>query len=246
MNFKEVEEKEDTRIKFSFIGRPNVGKSSLLNNLLEEEKAIVTDIEGTTRDIVEGTINLDGYILNIIDTAGIRQTTDVVESIGVEKSLSLIKEADLILFILSNTEKISEDELKILSNIENKKFIIIINKCDLSKNINEEILPENKVVKISTKTNQGIEKLKEKIKSYFDTEIEQKDLTYLTNARSIAILKECLLKFNDIEKGIELNVPVDIIEIDIKYIWTKLGEIIGETYEEELIDKLFSNFCLGK
>lgn len=233
-------------IKTLIIGRPNVGKSSLLNNLLEEEKAIVTDIEGTTRDIVEGTINLDGYILNIIDTAGIRQTTDVVESIGVEKSLSLIKEADLILFILSNTEKISEDELKILSNIKDKKFIIIINKCDLSKNINEEILPENKVVKISTKTNQGIEELKDKIKSYFDTEIEQKDLTYLTNARSIAILKECLLKFDDIEKGIELNIPVDIIEIDIKYIWTKLGEIIGETYEEELIDKLFSKFCLGK
>ena len=233
-------------ITTAIIGKPNVGKSSLLNTLLEEEKAIVTDIEGTTRDIVEGTINLDGYMLNIIDTAGIRKTNDLVESIGVEKSISLIEKADLILFILNNGEEITKEELEILEKIKDKKHIIIINKIDLENKLNENKLDENKIVRISTKNDIGIDKLKEKIKSYFDTQIEQKDLTYLTNARSIAILKECLLKFNDVEESIKNIVPVDIIEIDIKYIWKKLGEIIGETYEEELIDELFSKFCLGK
>lgn len=233
-------------ITTSIIGRPNVGKSSLLNALLEEEKAIVTDIEGTTRDIVEGSIVLDSFILNIIDTAGIRNTNDLVESIGVEKSISLIDKSDLILFMLNNNEPLNEDDYKILDKLKNKKYIIVINKTDLKSNIDTSKLDKEKVVFISIKENTGLETLKNKIKSLFETEIEGKDLTYLTNSRSIALLKDAYQKFQDVENAMQQNLPIDMVEIDIKYIWTKLGEIIGETYEEELIDELFSQFCLGK
>ena len=233
-------------ITTSIIGRPNVGKSSLLNALLEEEKAIVTDIEGTTRDIVEGSIVLDSFILNIIDTAGIRNTNDLVESIGVEKSISLIDKSDLILFMLNNNEPLNEDDYKILDKLKNKKYIIVINKTDLKSNIDTSKLDKEKVVFISIKENTGLETLKNKIKSLFEAEIEGKDLTYLTNSRSIALLKDAYQKFQDVENAMQQNLPIDMVEIDIKYIWTKLGEIIGETYEEELIDELFSQFCLGK
>lgn len=233
-------------ITTSIIGRPNVGKSSLLNALLEEEKAIVTDIEGTTRDIVEGSIVLDSFILNIIDTAGIRNTNDLVESIGVEKSISLIDKSDLVLFMLNNNEPLNEDDYKILDKLKNKKYIIVINKTDLKSNIDISKLDKEKVVLISIKENTGLETLKNKIKSLFETEIEGKDLTYLTNSRSIALLKDAYQKFQDVENAMQQNLPIDMVEIDIKYIWTKLGEIIGETYEEELIDELFSQFCLGK
>jgi len=235
-----------TGITTSIIGRPNVGKSSLLNALLEEEKAIVTDIEGTTRDIVEGSIILDGYMLNIIDTAGIRDTSDVVESIGVEKSLSLIDKSDLVLFMLNNNQNLNEEDLKILNKLKDKKYIIIINKIDLDKKLDISKLDKDKIINISVKNNIGIDLLKEKIKSLFETDIEGTDLTYLTNARSIALLKDAYQKFNEVEEAMNNNLPIDMVEIDIKYIWSKLGEIIGETYEEELIDELFSQFCLGK
>jgi len=235
-----------TGITTSIIGRPNVGKSSLLNALLEEEKAIVTDIEGTTRDIVEGSIILDGYMLNIIDTAGIRDTSDVVESIGVEKSLSLIDKSDLVLFMLNNNQNLNEEDLKILNKLNDKKYIIIINKIDLDKKLDISKLDKDKIINISVKNNIGIDLLKEKIKSLFETDIEGTDLTYLTNARSIALLKDAYQKFNEVEEAMNNNLPIDMVEIDIKYIWSKLGEIIGETYEEELIDELFSQFCLGK
>jgi tRNA modification GTPase len=233
-------------IKTVIIGKPNVGKSSLLNILLEEEKAIVTDIEGTTRDTVEGTINLDGFILNIIDTAGIRKTEDIVEAIGVEKSLSLIDQADLILYLLNNNEELSKEETELLHKLDNKKYIIVINKSDLDKKLVLEGIDKNKIVSISAKENKGIDELKEKIKSYFEQQDVQKDLNYLSNARSIAILKDCLIKTKEVDEAITSKQPIDMIEIDIKYIWEKLGEIIGETYEEELIDELFSKFCLGK
>ena len=232
-------------IKTSIIGKPNVGKSSLLNTLLEEDKAIVTDIEGTTRDIVEGTVNIDGILLNIIDTAGIRDTDNIVEKIGVDKSLELIDNSDLILFVLNNNEEITKEELELLEKIENKNHIIIVNKIDLEKKLNTNLL--NNVIYISTKNNEGIDELKNTIKKIFNLEqIEKEDMTYLTSARSIAILKKVNEQINELEKNINNNMPIDMIELDIKNIWNLLGEIIGDTYEEELIDELFSRFCLGK
>ena len=232
-------------IKTSIIGKPNVGKSSLLNTLLEEEKAIVTDIEGTTRDIVEGTVNIDGILLNIIDTAGIRDTDNIVEKIGVDKSLELIDNSDLILFVLNNNEEITKEELELLEKIENKNHIIIVNKIDLEKKLNTNLL--NNVIYISTKNNEGIDELKNTIKKIFNLEqIEKEDMTYLTSARSVAILKKVNEQINELEKNINNNMPIDMIELDIKNIWNLLGEIIGDTYEEELIDELFSRFCLGK
>ena len=232
-------------IKTSIIGKPNVGKSSLLNTLLEEDKAIVTDIEGTTRDIVEGTVNIDGILLNIIDTAGIRDTNNIVEKIGVEKSLELNDNSDLILFVLNNNEEITKEELELLEKIENKNHIIIVNKIDLEKKLNTNLL--NNVIYISTKNNEGIDELKNIIKKIFNLEqIEKEDMTYLTSARSVAILKKVNEQINELEKNINNNMPIDMIELDIKNIWNLLGEIIGDTYEEELIDELFSRFCLGK
>ena len=226
------------------LGRPNVGKSSLLNRLLEEDKAIVTDIEGTTRDIVEGKINLDGIILNIIDTAGIRQTEDVVEKIGVEKSLSLIDKADLVLFLLNNNEDITSEDKNIINQLKNKNHIIVINKCDLTKKLD---LNDNDCVYISAKENIGIDNLKNKIKELYNLEkIETEDLSYLSSARSISLLKQAMQSLKNADKGIDDNYPIDMVEIDIKDSWNILGEIIGETYEEELIDQLFSQFCLGK
>ena len=226
------------------LGRPNVGKSSLLNRLLEEDKAIVTDIEGTTRDIVEGKINLDGIILNIIDTAGIRQTEDVVEKIGVEKSLSLIDKADLVLFLLNNNEDITLEDKNIIDQLKNKNHIIVINKCDLTKKLN---LNDNDCVYISAKENIGTDDLKNKIKELYNLEkIETEDLSYLSSARSISLLKQAMQALKNADKGIDDNYPIDMVEIDIKDSWNILGEIIGETYEEELIDQLFSQFCLGK
>jgi len=234
-------------IKTSIIGKPNVGKSSLLNTLLEEEKAIVTDIEGTTRDIVEGNINIDGILLNMIDTAGIRETDNLVEQIGVNKSIELIDKSDLILYVLNNNEEISKEELDILDKIKNKNHIIIINKIDLDKKLDESLLNSNNIIYISTKNNEGIDKLKDKIKEIFNLEqIEKEDMTYLTSARSIAILKQVNDNILELEKNINNNMPIDMIELDIKNIWNLLGEIIGDTYEEELIDELFSRFCLGK
>ena len=232
-------------IKTSIIGKPNVGKSSLLNTLLEEDKAIVTDIEGTTRDIVEGTVNIDGILLNIIDTAGIRDTDNIVEKIGVDKSLELIDNSDLILFVLNNNEEITKEELELLEKIDNKNHIIIVNKIDLEKKLNTNLL--NNVIYISTKNNEGIDELKNTIKKIFNLEqIEKEDMTYLTSARSVAILKKVNEQINELEKNINNNMPIDMIELDIKNIWNLLGEIIGDTYEEELIDELFSRFCLGK
>ena len=232
-------------IKTSIIGRPNVGKSSLLNMLLDENKAIVTDIEGTTRDIVEGTLNLDGIILNIIDTAGIRKTDNIVEQIGVNKSIELIDNSDLILFVLNNNEKLTKEELEILDKIKNKNYIIIINKIDLEGNLDLSKL--SNYIKMSTKENIGLDDLKQKIKELFNLEkIEQGDFTYLTNSKDIAIIKQTLDSVNEIKKGLKNNQAIDILEIDIKNIWNLLGEITGETYEDELIDYLFSHFCLGK
>lgn len=234
-------------IKTSIIGKPNVGKSSILNTLLGEEKAIVTEIEGTTRDIVEGKINIGGFILNMIDTAGIRKTEDIVEKIGVNKSLQLISNSDLILYVLNNNQPLTEEDLELLKKVQNKNYIIILNKTDLESKIDLSKLPEDHIVKMSIKNKEGINELKEKIKEIFNLEkIETSDMTFVTSARSLAILNQIRDSIEDIEKGLKSGLPIDIIEIDIKNIWDKLGEIIGVSYENELIDTLFSQFCLGK
>ncbi|MGN1337593.1 MAG: tRNA uridine-5-carboxymethylaminomethyl(34) synthesis GTPase MnmE [Candidatus Coprovivens sp.] len=236
-------------IMTSIIGEPNVGKSSLLNALLQEEKAIVTDIAGTTRDIVEGQININGILLNIIDTAGIRETEDVVESLGVEKSKKMMKDSDLIIFMINNNEPISKEIKTLLKEINGKNYIIVVNKIDLENkaNIKEININDDRIVKMSIKENLGIEELNKKIVELFNiSEIESKDPTYLSNARSIGILEECLKSVEDIEIGLKNNQPIDMIELDIKNIWEKLGTINGSTYEEELLDEMFSRFCLGK
>ena len=224
-------------IKTLIIGRPNVGKSSILNRLLDEDKAIVTDIEGTTRDIVEGTVSLDGILLNIIDTAGIRQTDNIVEKIGVDKSISLINEADLIILVLNNNEALNSDDLKLLESTKNKKRIIFINKSDLESNISidEDVIYGN------TLNNAGLDELKNKIKELFNMDnISNSDLNYLSSANQIATLKECLKRVEDIEIALENDLTVDMLEIDIKRIWELLGNLIGESYDEELLDNLFS------
>ena len=234
-------------INVALIGRPNVGKSSLLNSLLEDDKAIVTDIAGTTRDCVEGTINLDGIILNITDTAGIRQTDDIIESIGVNKSIDLITKSNLVLLLLNNNEIITKEDLELLEKIKNINHLIVVNKIDLESKIQPDILDKDKLVYVSALNNEGIDSLKNKIKEIFNFgKIETDDLTYLTNARALSLLDQSLKVIKDIKQGIEKNLPVDIIEIDLRKVWEILGNIIGETYEEELIDQLFSQFCLGK
>ena len=231
-------------IKIGIIGKPNVGKSSLLNTLLEENKAIVTDIEGTTRDIVEGDFILNGIICHIIDTAGIRETNDIVEKIGVDKSYEIIEKADLIIFMLNNNDKITSEEEKILEKIKTKKHIIVINKIDLD---NKLLYNEENIIKISIKNNTGIDNLKNKIIELFNLEeITTQDMTYLSNARSIALLKKTLKIIKNTINNIKNEIPVDLVELDLKEAWSTLGEIIGETYTDELIDEIFSRFCLGK
>lgn len=245
-----IQKSEDSKIikegiKVGIIGKPNVGKSSLLNSLLEEEKAIVTDIPGTTRDIVEGSLVLGGIPLNIIDTAGIRRTEDTVEKIGVEKSLSIIDTADLIIYILNNNEEITEEEKELLNKIKDKKKIIVVNKIDLETRLDKKIL--DSYIEISVKENIGVNKIKEEIKRLFSIgDIITNDVTYLSNARSIALLKKSLKSINEAEEEITINNPIDIVELSLKDAWSSLGEIIGETYTEELLDELFSRFCLGK
>ena len=236
-------------IKTAIIGRPNVGKSSLLNALLEEDKAIVTDIAGTTRDIVEGQISINGIILNMIDTAGIRETEDKVESIGVEKSIKMMNEADLVLFVLNQNEELTKDIKELLTKLKDKNYIVLINKKDLEPKFKLEDLDvdKSKVIYTNMTNGEGIEELKQKIVELFNLgNIENSDPTYLSNARSIGILESCLESIKEVEKGLVNNEPIDMIELDIKDIWEKLGTINGTTYEEELLDEMFSRFCLGK
>ena len=232
-------------IKTAIVGKPNVGKSSLLNRLIGEEKAIVTDVKGTTRDSVEATLRIDNLILNLIDTAGIRDTDDLVESIGVDKSIKLIEQADLILFVVNYNEKLSEEDKIILSRLKGKNYITVVNKCDLDKKIDDSNL--DNVIYASALKDINIDEIGKRIKNIFNLEkIETTDLTYLTSARSLSILRKVLDSVKEVRKGIENNYPIDMVEIDLKDIWNLLGEIIGESYDEELLDNLFSRFCVGK
>ena len=228
------------------LGKPNVGKSSILNKLLDQDKAIVTDIAGTTRDIVEGETYLDGILINFIDTAGIRETTDVVEKIGVERSLNAITEADLIIVVLNNNEELSENDYEILKATENKQRIIVINKNDLQRKIELPSDLEN-VIETNTTTEDGIETLKNKIIEMFNLEeLKTKDYTYLSNSRQLDLTKKAYQSLMSAENGLENDLPIDMIEIDLKDCFDLLGEIIGITYSDEIIDNLFEHFCVGK
>lgn len=234
-------------INVVLVGRPNVGKSSLLNRLLDEEKAIVTDIEGTTRDIVEGQITIKGIKFNFIDTAGIRETNDVVEQIGVQKSKEVMDKADLVIGLFNSNEPLNKEDQEILEQLQNYNHLIFLNKNDLNLNIELDKIKQDKIVFGNTIENDGIESLKERLIDLFQLEkLNVKDFTYVSNARQIALLRTSLETIKEVLQQIEEETPVDIIEIDIKNVFDTLGEITGETYKDELLDELFSNFCLGK
>ena len=233
-------------LNIAIIGRPNVGKSSLLNTLLEEDKAIVTDISGTTRDIVEGSINYKGILFNFIDTAGIRETYDVVEKIGVEKSKSMIEKADYTILVLNYNETLNEEEKGLLKQIADIPSLVFVNKIDLENKLGN-ITTNKKIIYGSTVSKKGIEELKDTILEDFAIEdLSQKDLTYLSNTRQISLAKQAMQKIENVIKANEEDVPVDMLAIDIKSAWEDLGKIIGEYYEEELVDNIFQRFCLGK
>lgn len=233
-------------VQIAIIGKPNVGKSSILNHLIDEEKAIVTNIPGTTRDIVEGVITLNGVEIKFIDTAGIRGTLDIVEQIGVNKSKKTAEEADLVLFVLNNSEKLEQEEEALLKKYNKDNLIVFINKNDLDSKLK---LPEyiKEVVTGNTIEIKGLDKLKEKIKEKLNLDnILSKDMSYLSNLREIDLVNKAYESLLNAQKNLELGFSVDMIEIDLKSAWEYLGKIIGANYQDELVDQIFSNFCLGK
>ena len=233
-------------VNIAIIGKPNVGKSSILNYLLDEDKAIVTNIPGTTRDIVEGTITLNGVALNFIDTAGIRETDDIVEKIGVDKSKNIAKNADIIIYVLNNNEEISSEELETMGNLDSKKTIIFVNKSDLEQKINLGNI-SREIILGNTVSDNGLDNLLVAIKNKLNLDsIVNKDMSYLSNIREITLVNKANDALNSANKSLEEGLPIDVIEIDLKRAWEYLGEIIGDAYEDELVDNIFSNFCLGK
>lgn len=238
-------------ISTAIVGRPNVGKSSLLNALLREEKAIVTDIEGTTRDTVEEYINIRGVPLKLVDTAGIRDTEDVVERIGVERSKKALMEAELVLLLLNQSEALTAGDRELLALTQDHKRIIIMNKIDLPNQLLKESLlewvEEDEIIATSMMTQEGIDALEEKIADYFFSgQSGEKDATYVSNARHIALLEKASQSLDEVKNGIDMGMPVDLIQIDFTRAWEILGEIIGENAPDELLTQLFSQFCLGK
>lgn len=235
----------------ALVGRPNVGKSSLLNHLLHEDKAIVTDVAGTTRDVIEEYVNVSGVPLKLIDTAGIRETDDKVEKIGVERSKKAIEQSDLVLLVLNAAESLTKEDLELIRLTNDKKRIIILNKTDLEEKLDRKELAEISenapVYATSILKNEGVEALEEAISKLFFNGIENSQSTVMvTNARHIALLKKAQNSLDSVLEGISSGTPVDLVQIDMTEAWNLLGEITGESYEDELLDQLFSQFCLGK
>ncbi|GEL66541.1 tRNA uridine-5-carboxymethylaminomethyl(34) synthesis GTPase MnmE [Marinilactibacillus psychrotolerans] len=235
----------------AIIGRPNVGKSSLLNVLIKEEKAIVTEIAGTTRDVVEEYVSVKGVPLRLIDTAGIRETEDIVERIGVERSRKALAEADLILLVFNQNEPLTEEDKLLIQATDEHHRIIILNKMDLENHLDLEELkqlvnPES-IVPTSIVTQDGLNDLEAKIADlFFSGKTGERDATYVSNIRHIALLNEAVDAFDDVIEGIETGMPVDLVQIDMTRAWDLLGEITGDSVQDELITQLFSQFCLGK
>ncbi|OEH56640.1 tRNA modification GTPase [Oceanobacillus sp. E9] len=235
----------------AIIGRPNVGKSSLMNTLVQENKAIVTEIPGTTRDIIEEYVNVRGVPLRLVDTAGIRETEDIVERIGVDRSRQVLKESDLILFVLNYNEPLSEDDMKLFEAVDGLEYIVIINKTDLQQQLDldkvREFAKERPVVTTALLEEQGVDELEKAIAdTFFTGDIDNGDMTYVSNVRHIQLLKQAKQALEDAMEGIELGMPMDIVQIDVTRSWEFMGEIIGDTASDSLIDQLFSQFCLGK
>ncbi|WP_394877642.1 tRNA uridine-5-carboxymethylaminomethyl(34) synthesis GTPase MnmE [Mammaliicoccus lentus] len=233
------------------VGKPNVGKSSMLNNLIQDNKAIVTEVAGTTRDVLEEYVNVRGVPLRLVDTAGIRETEDIVEKIGVERSRKALSEADLILFVLNYNESLTESDYQLFEAIKNEDFIVIINKTDLEQHLDmdelKEMIGDHPIVQTSMIEQQGIEELEQKISElFFGGQVQSQDMTYVSNSRHIALLKDAKSSINDAIHSAEEGIPIDIVQIDLIKTWELLGEVIGEEASESLIDQLFSQFCLGK
>ncbi|WP_010290581.1 tRNA uridine-5-carboxymethylaminomethyl(34) synthesis GTPase MnmE [Kurthia massiliensis] len=233
------------------LGRPNVGKSSLLNNLVQENKAIVTDIAGTTRDIIEEYVNVRGVPLRLVDTAGIRETEDIVERIGVERSREALRDADLTLLLVNYNEALSPEDERLFETVKHMNYIVVVNKTDLEQRIDldrvRELAAGHEVITTSILQDEGIEQLEEAIaRMFFSGEVEAEDPTYVSNARHIALLHQAKDRIRDAINAAEAGIPVDMIQMDLTHAWEILGEIIGETVQDELINQLFSQFCLGK
>lgn len=238
-------------LQTAIIGRPNVGKSSLLNYLLDEEKAIVTDIAGTTRDVIEEYVNVNGVPLKLIDTAGIRQTEDVVEKIGVERSKKALQQADLVLLVLNQAEALTKEDLALLDLTKQSKRIILLNKTDLPSALDraqlQEVAQDSPVFAISVLAQDGLEQLEQAIKDlFFAGQTQSKEASYVSNTRHISLLEQALASLKEVENGIDAGMPVDLVQMDLTRCWDLLGEITGESVQDELITQLFSQFCLGK
>lgn len=238
-------------LKTAIIGRPNVGKSSLLNHLLKEEKAIVTDIAGTTRDVIEEYVNINGVPLQLVDTAGIRETEDIVEKIGVERSKKALNEAELVLLVINASEALTSQDKQLIDLTNDSKRIVLLNKSDLTKAITMEELEENGIVDpiaISVLEKINLEAIEKRISHLFFEagDLNNQDATYLSNTRHIALIEKAKLALDEVNSGIESGMPVDLLQIDMTRCWDYLGEIVGDSVQDELITQLFSQFCLGK
>ena len=238
-------------LKTVIVGKPNVGKSSLLNYILGENRAIVTEIAGTTRDVIEEFVNIKGIPLKIVDTAGIRETEDIVEKIGVQKSKESIDSADLVIIVLDSSKPLTDEDLEILENARSKKTIVLLNKIDLEQAIDqtviEEIVGKENIIKISALKNEGIEKIHDKIEAMvFAGDVKSSSSVVITNSRHKDALFKAYNSINDAIAGIDQRLPYDFIEVDFKNIWDYLGYINGDTVQEDLLDTIFSNFCIGK
>ncbi|HAR4367136.1 TPA: tRNA uridine-5-carboxymethylaminomethyl(34) synthesis GTPase MnmE [Staphylococcus aureus] len=233
------------------VGKPNVGKSSMLNNLIQDNKAIVTEVAGTTRDVLEEYVNVRGVPLRLVDTAGIRETEDIVEKIGVERSRKALSQADLILFVLNNNEALTQEDYTLYEVVKNEGVIVIVNKMDLEQNIDinevKDMIGDTPLIQTSMLKQEGIDELEIQIRDlFFGGEVQNQDMTYVSNSRHISLLKQARQTIQDAIDAAESGVPMDMVQIDLTRTWEILGEIIGETASDELIDQLFSQFCLGK